>query len=173
MLRLGIAMVAAALVACAGCESTKDAAKPGVPPVTTGSESGSGVPTVIVRIGAADPLRVEVAATEEQRELGLMDRDRIPAGTGMIFVFPRAEHGSFWMYRTRVPLSIAWAARGRVVGIAEMEPCRSPDSANCPTYPSPQPFDTAVEAPAGTFTSAGVKPGDPVLITGALPTPTG
>src|SRR4030095_7699172 len=118
MRRVGIAMGAAALVACAGCGSPKDAANPGEPSVTTGSERGRGASTVIVRIGTADPLRVEVAATEEQRELGLMDRDRVPAGTGMIFVFPRAERGSFWMYRTRVPLSIAWVVGGRVVGIA-------------------------------------------------------
>jgi uncharacterized protein len=169
MLRLGLAMVTAALVACAGCEGTKDAAKSGEASVTASPESRSGTPTVTVRVGPADPLRVEVAATEEQRERGLMDRDSLPAGNGMIFVFPRAERGAFWMYRTRVPLSIAWAAGGRVVGIAEMEPCRSPDSAACPTYPSPQPFDIAVEAPAGTFTSAGVKPGDPVVITGMLP----
>jgi uncharacterized membrane protein (UPF0127 family) len=169
MLRLGLAMVAATLVACAGCEGTKDAAKSGEASVTAGSQSSSATPTVTVRVGPSAPLRVEVAATEEQRELGLMDRDSVPAGTGMIFVFPRAERGSFWMYRTRVPLSIAWAAGGRVVGVAEMEPCRSPDSATCPTYPSPQRFDIAVEAPAGTFTSAGVKAGDRVLITGALP----
>jgi uncharacterized protein len=172
MLRLVIAMVAA-LLACVGCESTTDTPESEEASVTAGTESRSGTPTVIVRVGSADPLRVEVATTEEQRELGLMDRDSVPTGTGMIFIFPRAERGSFWMYRTRVPLSIAWAAGGRVVGIAEMEPCRSPDSAACPTYPSPQPFDIAVEAPAGTFTSAGVKPGDAVLITGALPSATG
>ncbi len=173
MLRLGLAMVAAAVVACTGCESTEDSAKPGETSVTAGSESRSGTPTVTVKVGPADPLRVEVAATEEQREQGLMDRDSVPAGTGMIFVFPRAERGAFWMYRTRVPLSIAWAAGGKVVGIAEMEPCRSSDSAACPTYPSPQPFDTAVEALAGTFTSAGVKAGDTVLVTGTLPSASG
>ena len=173
MLRLGVAMVVTALVACAGCETTTDATRRGEAPPTAGSGSGNGTRIVTVRVGAADPLRVEVAATEEQREQGLMDRDRVPAGTGMIFVFPRAERGAFWMYRTRVPLSIVWAAGGRVVGVAEMEPCRSPDSSRCPTYPSPQPFDIAVEALAGTFTAAGVKPGDPVRITGALPTATG
>src|SRR5262245_63302067 len=106
MLRLGLAMVAAALVACAGCESTKDAAKPGESSATAGSASPSGTPTVTVTVGPAEPLRVEVAATEEQRELGLMDRDSVPTGTGMIFVFSQAERGAFWMYRTRVPLSI-------------------------------------------------------------------
>jgi|SRR5262245_28068985 len=173
MLRLVFAMVAAAVVACAGCQSTTDTAHPSAAPVTTGSGNGTGTPIVTVRIGPAEPLRVEVAATEDQRERGLMDRDSVPAGTGMIFVFPRAERGAFWMYGTRVPLSIVWAAGGRVVGMAEMAPCRSPDSADCPTYPSPQPFDTAVEAPGGTFTAAGVKPGDVVQITGSLPTASG
>jgi uncharacterized membrane protein (UPF0127 family) len=174
VVRIAVATVAVLLASAAcGVLTEGHADRPSAVPLTP-SPSGTGrsVPTVTVTVGDAEPLVVEVAATPEERQFGLMDRDRVPTGTGMIFVFPRAEAGSFWMYRTRVPLSIVWAADRRVVGVAEMEPCRSAASAQCPTYPAPKPFDLAVEAPAGTFTDVGVRPGDPVHITGALPTPT-
>jgi uncharacterized membrane protein (UPF0127 family) len=168
----------AALIASAACGVITEGGAGEPSSVTTltarppdGDRTVTPAETVTVTVGNAGPLEVEIAATAQQRQRGLMERDRVPAGTGMIFVFPRAEPGAFWMYRTRVPLSIVWAVGGRVVGVAEMEPCTSADSSRCPTYPSPEPFDLAVEAPAGTFTAAGVRPGDPVRVTGTLPTP--
>jgi uncharacterized protein len=127
---------------------------------------------VQVTVGNAEPLKVEIAATPDERRRGLMHRERLDPRTGMLFLFPSAREGAFWMYQTPVPLSIAWAAEGRVVGIAEMEPCPESDPNNCPRYPAPAAFDLAVEAPAGTFTAADVRAGDEVRIDGDLPTPT-
>lgn len=127
---------------------------------------------VHVTVGDTAPLRVEIADTPAERRQGLMHRERLEPGTGMLFLFPSAREGAFWMYQTRIPLSIAWAADGRVVGIAEMEPCPHSDPASCPRYPAPAAYDLAVEASAGTFTAAGVSAGDEVRIGGNLPTPT-
>jgi uncharacterized protein len=165
---------AVALLALGACgvvvESRSE--QPSAAPLTASPPATAGArPTVTVTVGDAEPLIAEVAATTAERQLGLMDRDSVPPGTGMVFVFPRAEAGAFWMFRTRVPLSIVWAADGRVVGVAEMEPCRSADPSQCRRYPSPEPFDLAVEAHAGTFTDANVRRGDPVRVTGTLPTP--
>ncbi len=174
-LRAAIATAVAllALAAC-GVSGGSGSDRPSAAPLTAPpTGSGGARPTVSVTVGKAGPLEVEVAATAEERQLGLMDREEVPTRTGMIFVFPKAEEGAFWMYRTKVPLSIVWAADGGVVGVAEMEPCGSVDPWKCRRYPSPEPFDLAVEAPGGTFTDAGVRPGDPVHITGTLPSATG
>ena len=70
----------------------------------------------------ADTVVAEIASVPEQREKGLMDRDEVPDGTGMLFVFPRSEERSFWMRDTYVPLDIAFFDdRNRVVGIKQME----------------------------------------------------
>lgn len=69
-----------------------------------------------------DTVVAEIASIPEQREKGLMDRDEVPDGTGMLFVFPRSEERSFWMRDTYVPLDIAFFDdRNRVVGIKQME----------------------------------------------------
>ena len=41
-----------------------------------------------------DTVLAEVASLPEQRERGLMNRDSVPDGTGMLFVFPNHE-GAF------------------------------------------------------------------------------
>ena len=73
-------------------------------------------------IFGADTVVAEVASAPEQREKGLMDRDAVPDGTGMLFVFPRSEERSFWMKDTHVPLDIAFFADdNRIAGIKQME----------------------------------------------------
>jgi len=49
---------------------------------------------------------VEFAITDEQRRFGLMYRDSLPDGHGMLFVFPEEAVRSFWMKNTAIPLDI-------------------------------------------------------------------
>ena len=68
-------------------------------------------------------LVVEVARTEAQRERGLMGRTDLGPRDGMIFVFDRDDHLSFWMKNTPTALSIAFlSAEGKVLQIEDMEP---------------------------------------------------
>lgn len=71
----------------------------------------------------ADTVLAEVAATAEERSEGLMYRDEVPDGTGMLFVFPDNQIRSFWMANTYVPLDIAFFDPSfRVVDILQMQP---------------------------------------------------
>jgi uncharacterized protein len=126
--------------------------------------------SVTVHVGAAAPIRAEVADTPDERARGLMDRDRLPPNTGMVFVFPEPSTSAFYMFHTRIPLSIAFVDGTQVVSVAEMTPCRSEKAADCQLYPADGAYTLAIEAPGGHFTSAGVRPGDPVRIAGDLPT---
>ncbi len=68
-------------------------------------------------------LAVEVARTEAEREHGLMGRTDLGPRDGMIFVFDRDDHLSFWMKDTPTALSIAFlSADGKVLEIEDMEP---------------------------------------------------
>lgn len=111
------------------------------------------------------PFTVEVAATEVQRQSGLMGRESLAAGTGMWFQYSNElipKHG-FWMYGVPFPLDIAFiSAAGRIVSITTMEPCLAADPKACPAYYSEKPFKSALEVNAGFFAEAGIGVGDKV-----------
>lgn len=51
-------------------------------------------------------VQVELADTPESRAQGLMFREHLPAGAGMLFVYPEAVSPSFWMRDTLIPLDL-------------------------------------------------------------------
>ena len=74
-------------------------------------------------IFGADTVLAEVAATSDERAEGLMYREEVPDGTGMLFVFPDVAVRSFWMANTYVALDIAFLDTSfNVVDIIQMEP---------------------------------------------------
>ncbi len=74
-------------------------------------------------IFGADTVLVEVAATSDERAAGLMYRDEVPDGTGMLFVFPDVSVRSFWMANTYVPLDLAFLDTSfDVVDVIQMQP---------------------------------------------------
>ena len=112
-------------------------------------------------------LLVEVAATGEQRTLGLMERRTLPDSGGMLFVFSETQPATdaFWMYRTRVPLDIAFIdSAGTIRTIHRMEPCVTVLPEGCPTYPADAPFRATLEVNAGYFGRHGIQPGDRVSL---------
>jgi uncharacterized membrane protein (UPF0127 family) len=87
------------------------------------SASASERETAKLRLDGAS-LRPEVALTSAQRQRGLMHR-RTVSRDGMLFVFPTASSGGFWMKNTLVPLKIVfYDSRGRAVRTMTMTPCR-------------------------------------------------
>jgi uncharacterized membrane protein (UPF0127 family) len=106
-------------------------------------------------------LNVEIAETEEAQAFGLMERDVLPANEGMVFVYGEPEARAFYMYQTRIPLSIAFFdADSTIVSILEMMPCTYPRSDLCDTYSSGVPFVGAVEANQDYFETRGIQAGD-------------
>ena len=112
------------------------------------------VERVAVSVGGQE-LTVEVARTDAQREHGLMGRTGLGPREGMIFVFERDEHLSFWMKNTPTALSIAFISMdGRILEIDDMEPfsenvVRSRFSARY-----------ALEMRKGAFSELGIREGD-------------
>jgi len=63
---------------------------------------------------------VEVADDAAERARGLMFREKLPVSSGMLFVYERPQHVSFWMENTLIPLDMIFAdASGRVTKVHE------------------------------------------------------
>jgi uncharacterized membrane protein (UPF0127 family) len=109
----------------------------------------------LVRLNAGiHNINAELAATPEQREIGLMFRPTMAVNDGMLFVFERAGQQCFWMKNTLIPLSAAFIADdGTVVNIEAMKP-QTLDS-HC----SIQPVRYVLEMNEGWFAKRGIKPG--------------
>lgn len=109
-------------------------------------------------------LRIEVAATPEQRSRGLMYRDSLAENAGMLFVFPEEREVSFWMKDTAIPLSIAYIRRdATIVGIYDMDPF------SLEAVPSRRPVLYALEVNQGWFSRHGVTVGMRVDLPAGLP----
>jgi len=104
-------------------------------------------------------VKAELAVTPQERAQGLMHRESLGDGEGMLFIFEKDEVLSFWMRNTLIPLSIAYIAYdGRIIDIKDMyaldeSPVRSSRSVRY-----------ALEVPQGWFSRAGVREGDIVII---------
>ena len=96
----------------------------------------------------------QVAATQPQRETGLMFRREMPASEGMIFVFEQPAPQCFWMKNTLIPLSAAFVADdGRIVNIEDMQP-QTTDS-HC----SEEPVRYVLEMNQGWFAKKSIRKG--------------
>ena len=96
----------------------------------------------------------QVAMQPEQRQIGLMYRQKMPASEGMLFVFEQAGKQCFWMKNTLIPLTAAFVADdGTIVNLADMKP-QVTDS-HC----SEKPVRYVLEMNVGWFGKKGIKAG--------------
>ncbi|MEZ0391742.1 MAG: DUF192 domain-containing protein [Pseudobdellovibrionaceae bacterium] len=111
-----------------------------------------------IKIGSQS-LLVEIADTPEKSARGLMFRQQLAEGTGMLFVFPNEETRSFWMKNTFIPLSIGYFnAKKELIDVQDMAPVTSEMQLDLPTYVSKGPAKYALEVPKGWFEKHKIKP---------------
>jgi|SRR4051812_21153169 len=116
------------------------------------------------------PLTLELARSEQQKTMGLMERRQLADSAGMLFLYDvdQPKTAAFWMFHTRIPLDIAFVDSAGVIGaIVRMEPCTSATAQACPTYPPGVPYRAALEVNAGYFGRHNVKVGDRVMLSDA------
>jgi uncharacterized membrane protein (UPF0127 family) len=99
-------------------------------------------------------INAQVAATPEQRATGLMYRQQMPPGEGMLFAFEQVAQQCFWMKDTPLPLTAAFVADdGTIVNLADMKPLST--ESHC----SSKPVRYVLEMNQGWFGQKGLKAG--------------
>ncbi len=92
---------------------------------------------------------VEVAKTQEQRQQGLMLRESLSEGNGMLFIFEEIDFHSFWMKNTLIPLDVIWISENmKVVDIQTLTPCEAEE---CPSFVPSVKAKYVLEVNAGIF----------------------
>jgi uncharacterized membrane protein (UPF0127 family) len=158
---LAVLVVLLLMPACGGGDDetqARDTATVGDQTTSTTTAETEG-PRVVIETGAGEvEVAVEVADDDEERQIGLMNRESLPADAGMIFLFEEDSSGGFWMKNTLIPLSIAFAdSGGTILRILDMEPCEADP---CEIYDPGVFYRSALEVNKGAFDRLGVEEGD-------------
>jgi len=114
------------------------------------------VPLIIHSANGDHRFTVEVAATFEQQETGLMFRHSVGADKGMIFPYDPPVVASFWMKNTLVPLDIVFIGEDhRIAHIAANAKPLSLDPISAGV-----PVTGVLELRGGRAAELGIKDGD-------------
>ncbi|UJW82756.1 DUF192 domain-containing protein [Hydrogenophaga sp. SL48] len=135
-----LALLAALLVTMSGPAWSRDGPQTNLPRVTL--------------TAGMHLIQAQVATTPEQRSVGLMFRQDMPANEGMVFVFEEPAGQCFWMKNTLLPLTAAFVADdGTIVNLADMKP--QTEDSHC----SAKPVRYVLEMNQGWFAKRGLKAG--------------
>lgn len=106
-------------------------------------------------------LKAELALTQDQRNRGLMYRDRLKDTEAMLFIFPEERILSFWMKNMRFPLDIIWLNKEKViVDISnDLSPC---DEYECASISPNAKAKFVIEVTAGFVQKNKILVGDKV-----------
>ena len=100
-------------------------------------------------------VQLELARTAKARKVGLMHRESMPLGEGMLFVFEKPQPQRFWMKNTRIPLDIGYfSADGK---LREMHRGRPYDLSGMPSRA--QNLQFVIELNEGEFNRMSIAPG--------------
>ncbi len=92
-------------------------------PAPTPDGGRTGVAVVVLRpTDGTEPRRVEVEVQRTPQEWmrGLMYRQKLDDGRGMLFLGAEPEHHTFWMRNTLIPLDMVFiTADAKVLGVVE------------------------------------------------------
>jgi uncharacterized protein len=111
------------------------------------------LPTVELTAGM-HVVKAEVAARDQDRQQGLMFREKMGSNEGMLFVFEQPQKVCMWMKNTLLPLSVAFLdEKGRIINIEDMKP------QTLESHCAAKPARYALEMNEGWFRQKNIKAG--------------
>jgi uncharacterized membrane protein (UPF0127 family) len=127
------------------------ACKPAKEPIAATASSQTYFPISI----AGNALQLQLALNSAEQQKGLMYRESLAAGHGMLFLFEQPDKRAFWMHNTQIPLDIGYFdASGHLLEVHKLFPY---DETSVPSANSK--VLIAVETNRGWYAAHDVKPG--------------
>ena len=126
------------------------------PPAEGGQSGLMQVPLTIRSATGNHRFTVEVAATLEQQEAGLMFRRALAGDRGMIFPYDPPQDIAFWMKNTLIPLDIIFIRADHT--IARIGANAVPHSLQL--VPAGEPIVAVLEIAGGRAAELGISAGD-------------
>ena len=110
-------------------------------------------------------INAETMRTDIELLKGLMFRESLPAGRGMLFIHPEENIFHYWMYQTKIPPDIIWMDPDhRIVEMSQdTPPCTSSSAKQCPNYGGNFKSKYVLEVNAGVVKKNGLKAGDTLV----------
>lgn len=133
-----------------------------IPSEAQAASSGGPTPARLAMTVAGQNLMVELAADDQSRQIGLMNRAQMGELEGMLFVFDHKQIHCMWMKNTLIDLDVAFMdEHGRVVSTSTMK------AGTTELHCSAQPALYALELNAGWLKKHGVSRGQLLSIPAA------
>lgn len=118
------------------------------------------IDTIIDVIINGNVITAELAMTEEEKAIGLMNRQNLDANSGMLFVYQNEADRGFWMKDTFIPLDIVFIDEDRkVVSISANTKPNQTDE----IYYSDKKSMYVLELNAGKAEELDIKPGNAII----------
>jgi hypothetical protein len=96
---------------------------------------------------------------------GLMFRESLPSGRGMLFIHPEESIFHYWMYQTKIPLDIIWMDHDRRIVEMSLDtpPCTSKSARECANYGGNYKSKYVLEVNAGVAKKNGLTVGQTLV----------
>lgn len=117
-----------------------------------------------IKIGQ-NKIKLEIAKTETERQVGLSNHESLNQDEGMLFVFEsQNEKPSFWMKGMKFAIDIVWINDGKITQINDSVPFvqAGTQDSQIPLYSPSKPIDYVLEIPAGYSKAKNIKAGDTI-----------
>ena len=118
-----------------------------------------------IYIGSGEKLieiKVEIADDSNERENGLMFREKLNENAGMLFVFGEDALQTFWMKNTLIPLDMVFIdGNFEIVDIKHAVPCRAEP---CALYRSAKPAKYVLEVNGNFTIKNNINIGDKIIL---------
>lgn len=103
-----------------------------------------------VTLPGGQQVRAEVEINPVDMQKGMMYRDSLDRGRGMLFIHRTPGLNAYWMYNVKIPLDIVWMdSNRRIVEISpDTPPCKTKASL-CATYGGHEPSQYVLELGGG------------------------
>ena len=107
-------------------------------------------------------INVEIADDSDEIEKGLMFREKLNEGDGMLFVFDDESYRTFWMKNTLIALDMIFIGdKNEIVDIKNAVPCKAEP---CALYKSAKPAKYVLEVNENFAIKNNINIGDKIIL---------